>query len=84
MAKYVVTYTPDGRVKKELTYKDELFFYTMVPNEHGKTGDNKCFDLQVAEKYSNEPEEVMEALGEINFADEDEIEEYLSTLSDNE
>ncbi|MFY0516283.1 hypothetical protein ACOMCU_00435 [Lysinibacillus sp. UGB7] len=84
MAKYVVTYTPDGKVKKELTFKGEVFAYTMIPNEFGKVGDNKGFDLQVADKFPNEPDKVVEALEELGFADEDEIEEYLSTLTDNE
>ena len=84
MAKYVVTYTPDGKVKKELIYKNEVFSYTMVPDRFSKTADNTGFDIQVAEKYPNEPDEVIEALEEISFANENEIEEYLSTLSNNE
>lgn len=84
MAKYVVTYTPDGKVKKELTYKNEVFSYTMVPDRFGKTADNKAFDIQVSEKFPYEPDEVMEALDEINFADENEIEEYLLTLANHE
>lgn len=84
MAQYAVTYTPDGKVKKELTYKDEVFSYTMIPNEFGKTGDKQSFEYQVADKFPNEPDEVMEALEELGFADEDEIEECLSTLANNE
>lgn len=84
MAKLVMTYTPDGKVKNELTYKGEVFSYTMVPDEFGKTGDNKVFNIQVTDKYPNEPDEVVEALEEISFADEDEIEECLTILSNNE
>ncbi|WP_078598608.1 hypothetical protein [Evansella clarkii] len=84
MAKLVVTYTPDGKVKNELTYKDEVFSYTMVPDEDGKTGDDKVFEVQVANKFPNEPDEVIEALEELGFADEDDIEECLTTLSNYE
>ncbi|MEB6549677.1 hypothetical protein MXL46_11325 [Heyndrickxia sporothermodurans] len=84
MAKYVLTYTPDGEVKKELTYKGETFSYTMIPDEFGKTGDNKCFDIQVSKKFPDEPDEVIEALENISFADEDEIEECLTILTDYE
>lgn len=84
MAKYTVTYTPEGNVKKELEYKGRIYSFTMIPDKWGKTGDNKGFDYQVIEKFPNEPDEVIEALENISFADEDEIEEYLITLSDNE
>jgi uncharacterized protein YrzB (UPF0473 family) len=84
MAKYILTYTPDGKVKKELTYKNEVFSYTMIPDEHGKTGDNVAFEMQVSEKFPNESEEVLCVLDEISFADEDDIETYLSILSNSE
>lgn len=80
MAEYTVTYTPDGKVKKELTYKDTVFSYTMIPDDFGKTSDKNGFEKQVSDKYPNEPEDVIEALEEISFADEDEVEECLATL----
>lgn len=84
MAKYAVTYTPDGKVKNELTYKNTVFSYTMIPNKFGETGDNVTFDKQVLNKFPNEPDEVIEALDWISFADEDEIKECLETLANNE
>lgn len=84
MAKYAVIYTPDGKVKHELTYKNECFSYTMLPNEFGKTGDNKAFEFQVKEKFPNESEEVLDNIAFLDIADEDEIQECLLTLSNNE
>lgn len=56
----------------------------MIPNEFGKSGDNKVFEFQVQDKFPNEPDEVLEALEELSFADESEIEEHLIILSNNE
>lgn len=85
MSKYVVTYTPDGKVKEELIYKNEIFSFTMIPNGYGKTGDNKIFKLQVLDKFPNEPEEVIDALDNLTFSnDEEVIEESLIVLSANE
>lgn len=84
MAEYKLTYTPDGKVKHELNYKEVDFVYTMVPDEHGKTSNKKAFDSQVPVRFPDEDEQVINALGELGFADEDEIEEILSLLSDYE
>lgn len=84
MAKLVMTYTSDGKVKSELTYKNTVFDYTMIPDDAGKTADKPAFDIQVEEKFPNEPEEVLEALESICFADEDEIEQCLLVLEENE
>lgn len=82
MAEFRITHTSDGRVKKELEYQENIFSYTMIPDEHGKTSDKKGFDYQVAERFPDEDEEVLDALSDIGFADEDEIEEILSFISE--
>lgn len=84
MAKYTLSYTADGVEKKELIYKNEVFSYSMIPDEFGKTGDKKGFEYQVAERFQNEEEEVLDALSELSFADADEIGEILSLLEENE
>jgi len=84
MAEYKVTYTADGKVKKELTYRNANFSYTMIPNEYGKTGDKKGFMYQVEEQFPNEDEDVLDALDSLGFADEDGIEEILNILSEYE
>lgn len=84
MAEYILTYTADGVEKKELHYKGEVFGYSMIPDEFGKKGDKKGFDHQVKERFPNEEEEVLDALGELGFADEDEIEEILRLLEEQE
>lgn len=81
MAEYRLTYTADGKIKKELDYKYTIFSLTMIPDEHGSTSDKKGFEFQVAEKFPNEDEYVLEILRDLSFADEDEIEEILNTLS---
>ncbi|MEX3713508.1 hypothetical protein ABFV99_13985 [Cytobacillus horneckiae] len=81
MAFYTITFTPDGKIKKELSYKGKIFSYTMIPDDYGKTSDKKCFKHQVADKFPNETDEVMEAIEELGFADEDEIEDCLTILS---
>lgn len=52
MAKYRETYTPDGKVKKELIYKGKNFSYTMIPYDGGKTSDKKGFGHQIRERCS--------------------------------
>lgn len=84
MAEYILKYTADGVEKKELHYKNEVFSYSMIPDAFGKTGDKKDFEYQVLEKFPNESEDVIEALGELSFADEDEIEEILTLLENYE
>lgn len=84
MAEYILRYTADGVEKKELHYKKEVFSYSMIPDELGKTGDKKSFNHQVAEKFPNESEDVLEALDELSFADQDEIEEILTLLEEYE
>jgi hypothetical protein len=81
MAEYKVTYTSDGKVKHELNYKKEEFSYTMIPDEHGKTGDKKSFAFQVADKFPNEDEEIIEVVDELTYSNEDEIEEILELLT---
>ena len=84
MAEYILKYTSDGVEKKELHYKNEVFSYSMIPDGFGKTGDKKGFEHLVAEKFPDEIEEVIEALEELSFADEDEIEEILTLLENYE
>jgi uncharacterized membrane protein YcgQ (UPF0703/DUF1980 family) len=84
MAEYKITYTPDGRVKKELNFKGFNFSYSMIPDEYGKTSDKKGFDSQVSIQFPDEDEDVIDALDELDFADEDEIEEILTLLSEYE
>lgn len=81
---YTVTYTPDGKVKKELLFRGKTFGYTMIPDDSGKTGDNKSLEFQVANQYPDEAEEVIDAVSELVYGDEDEIEQCLSTLVDYE
>ena len=80
MAEFVKTYTADGVEKKELFYRGEVFSYSMIPHGYGKTSDKKGFDYQVKEKYPDESEYVIEALEELGFAEDDEIEGHLSLL----
>ncbi|PIC72403.1 hypothetical protein [Sporosarcina sp. P17b] len=84
MAEYKVTYTAEGKVKHELTYKGLTFDYTMVPHSLGKTSDKKSFDSQMFERMPYEDSEVLEAVGDLDFADEDVIEEVISFLSERE
>lgn len=84
MAEYKVTYTADGKVKKELVYKETVFSYTMIPNEFGKTCDKKGFKYQVEVKFNDEKDYVLDSLDNLPFADDDEIEEILSLLEDRE
>lgn len=81
MTKLTVTYTPDGCIQKELHYKENVFTYTMIPHDGGKTSDRKSFPSQVSELFPNEPDDVLDALDALDFADENEIEEHLLTLS---
>ena len=84
MAEYKITYTPDGRIKKALTYKETIFSYAMIPDEYGKTGDKKGFEHQVRDKFPNEEDYVFDALDNLSFADDEEIEETLSLLTGQE
>ena len=84
MAEYKLTYTADGIVKHELFYREEKFEFSMIPNEYGKTGDEKAFDHQVSKRFPNENKEVIYAVAELGFADEDEIEEVLRILENYE
>lgn len=80
MAEYIQRYTADGVEKKELHYKGEVFAFSMIPNEHGKTGDSKGFDFLVSEKFPNEDADVLERLEDLCWADETEIAETLTIL----
>lgn len=92
MAKYSIIYLPEEKVRHELTYKNEVFSYTMVPVKFRKAGNNfilfrrNNFTLarQVLNKFSDEPEEVIEALNYISYADDDKRQGYLMTLSNYE
>jgi len=84
MAEYRLTFTADGVTKHELDYKGKTFDFSMIPDETGKTSDKRVFDAQVSEVFPNEDEEVLLALEELGFADEDEIEDILSLLTEYE
>lgn len=81
MAEYRVTYKDDGVIKKELIFKGETFTITMIPDETGSTSKEKTFDRQVVERLGDFDEDVLEVIGDISFADDFEIEEYLEELS---
>ena len=83
MAKLIVTYE-GNEIKKELHFKNEIFTYTMKPTNGGKTSDAKAFDSQLEDKFGDEDEEMLEAASQLDFGDEDEIEEALSILHEAE
>lgn len=56
----------------------------MIPDEFGKTGDKAGFDFQIKKRFPNTDEETLDALSDLGFADEDEIEEILLWLSQDE
>jgi len=53
----------------------------MIPDETGSTSKEKTFDRQVVERLGDFDEDVLEVIGDISFADDFEIEEYLEELS---
>ncbi len=82
MAKLIKTYEND-EIKNELFFNGEKFSYSMIPDECGKCGNDKCFEDQLEEKYGNE-NEILKAASRLDFGDEDEIERALSILSEYE
>ena len=83
MAKFVLTYEGET-LKKELYFKGEVFSYTMQPDEYGKTGDAPGFDTQVNKKYQDVDDDVLQALEDLSFGDDEEIEEALAILTEAE
>jgi hypothetical protein len=83
MAKFVVTYE-NNRIKKELFFASHQFSYTMIDTDEGKTGDNKCFEYQVQDKFEEVENEVITAVSMLDFGGEDEIEEALNILEEYE
>jgi len=81
MAEYRVTYKDNGVIEKELDFKGETFRLTMIPDGTGSTSKEKTFDIQVVERLGEFDECVLDVIGNISFADEFEIEEYLEELS---
>lgn len=85
MAQYSIIYTSDGRIKRELTFKNKTFGYAEIPDETGKTSDNKVFESQIADQFPDMPEEALEAAEKLNFPfDEDEVAECLGILEEYE
>lgn len=83
MAKFVLTYEGET-LKKELHFRGEIFSYTMHPDKYGKTGDAPAFDVQVEKKYEDVEEDVLEALENLSFGSDEEIEEALALITDAE
>ncbi|MOA50760.1 hypothetical protein D3C78_1738270 [compost metagenome] len=83
MAQLVITYTSDGKILSELTYKGEKFSYTMIPDGYGKTSDKAGFEYQISDRFPDD-EGVLEHIEELAWADEDEIGDILNSISDYE
>ena len=81
MSKLVLSYE-NGIEKKELSFLGKTFDYSMIPNDSGSKSDKPGFDTQIEleDEIKNLPDEVLEALGDISFADNDEILDCLEIL----
>jgi len=82
MAKLVKTYE-SGEIKTELFFKGETFILTMPRWENGvRTSNEKALDAQIREKFADdeEIESICDIAYDLDFADEDEIEEALEEL----
>lgn len=86
MAKFAVTYE-NGHIKKELTFRGEVYSSTMMPwNGIGRTSQDLAFDYQYGGRHPKDKDldEILELFSEIDFGDDDEIEETLKSLSEYE
>lgn len=84
MAKMVTTYE-NGEIKKELTFRGEVFTLTMTPWEDGvRKSKEKALDNQVKERFSDDEDidEIAEAVYLVDFSDDEEIEEGLERLEE--
>jgi hypothetical protein len=82
MAKLVMTFE-DGIVKRELTFRDKTYDFSMIPDETGSHADKYGFDVQV---LGNSPDSDHEELGEIldflSSSDEDDTLGLLEQLEE--
>lgn len=86
MAKYIITYE-NGTIKKELTFRNEIYSYTMQAYVNGvRKADDKGFDYQFEERYPNDSrvDEIAGIMESISFGGDDDIEEALEELEDYE
>lgn len=85
MAKLTMTFE-NKRIKKELSFKGEIFEYTMEPSVFGMKGNKPCMLSQYQEKFGaiDEEGELAQHLDNIDFGDEDDILEALEYLSNME
>lgn len=73
MAKLIKTYE-NGIEKIELTFRDKIFDYSMIPNGCGRTGDKPAFDTQIPKEFPElcNDEGVITLLDNLSFEDDEE------------
>ncbi len=80
MAKLVKTYENDIE-KIELTFRGEVFDYSMIPNDCGRESDKPAFDTQIRRKYPELADELIFLLDNLSFEDDgDDILDILDQL----
>ncbi len=82
MAKMVMTFE-NGIVKRELTFQDKTYDFSMIPDETGSHRDKCGFDVQVlGNNYDSDYEELGDILDFLSSSDEDETLEALKHLEE--
>jgi hypothetical protein len=73
----------NGNIKKTLNVMGKEFSYTMRPSKYGMDGDNACFQAQIEQLHPEwvENSDIYSALDDLDFGDEDEIQEALKIIS---
>lgn len=81
MSKYSRIYE-NGVEKHELVFRNETFDISMLPSELGIKGDKACFECQLAERFEDLSEEILEPIfdGILDGLDEEEILDSLAEL----
>ena len=81
MTKLVVTYE-NRKIKNELHFSGEVFTYTMMDEDFGKEGDRPNFEYQFRERFKDSSiiDDLAGCAGDLDFGDDDEIEEALERL----
>lgn len=83
MAKLTITYE-NNIEKRELEFNGEKFDFSMIPNEHGATGDKPGFETQVPKKFPqfSGNELILDAIDRLDWEeDSDGILEALDDLA---
>lgn len=72
MAKFVKSYE-NGIEKYELTFRGEVYDFSMIPCDFGAKGDKPGFDVQVSKKYLElaDEEDLLELLDQLSYDDFD-------------